>query len=161
MQQIPYANLCRERERCPWPKPMFVQIGWAEGMKYTGKYGYPILNDMSAEDALNIDFAAVVCPGGFAPDFFRRSQPMKETDLHRASQSTKDRSRDMYRHAQSLRSKPTHNVHIYIYMYAPGLVRGRPGGPFDELIRGPLIQKKHLVPQNGAFQELIRGPGKS
>lgn len=47
-------------------------------MKYTGKYGYPVMSDISVK---NLDVSSVdglVLPGGFAPDFMRRSQRMLE-----------------------------------------------------------------------------------
>ncbi len=44
--------------------------------KRTGKYGYPLTPDMTIADVNPIDFDGVVIPGGFAPDYMRRSQRM-------------------------------------------------------------------------------------
>jgi len=46
------------------------------GTKYTGKYGYPLKSDKSADEVSADDYAALVVPGGFAPDYFRRSAKM-------------------------------------------------------------------------------------
>lgn len=39
---------------------------------YTGKYGYPIRADTSAEQVSAGDFDGVIVPGGYAPDLLRR-----------------------------------------------------------------------------------------
>lgn len=48
------------------------------GMKYTGKYGYPCKSakqcDEMAEDGTDLD--GLILPGGFAPDYMRRSARM-------------------------------------------------------------------------------------
>mmetsp|Transcript_54268 Transcript_54268/g.121757 ORF Transcript_54268/g.121757 Transcript_54268/m.121757 type:complete len:183 (+) Transcript_54268:95-643(+) len=46
------------------------------GTKYTGKYGYPCPSDHSVGDVDVVAMDALVIPGGFAPDFMRRSKPM-------------------------------------------------------------------------------------
>mmetsp|Transcript_14075 Transcript_14075/g.47650 ORF Transcript_14075/g.47650 Transcript_14075/m.47650 type:complete len:194 (-) Transcript_14075:722-1303(-) len=46
------------------------------GTKYTGKHGYPVVSHVAAEDVDAADFHALVIPGGFAPDYMRRSAPM-------------------------------------------------------------------------------------
>ena len=46
------------------------------GTKYTGKYGYPVKSHLAIDD---LDVAALdglVLPGGFAPDYMRRSAGM-------------------------------------------------------------------------------------
>ncbi|CAD7971887.1 unnamed protein product [Amoebophrya sp. A120] len=48
------------------------------GTKVTGKYGYPTLVDQHISDANPADFDAVICPGGFAPDYYRRDAAMKD-----------------------------------------------------------------------------------
>lgn len=52
---------------------LFVGTGAAE---YKGKFGYPAAADMSIEKAKAADFDAVVVPGGWAPDFLRRHEPV-------------------------------------------------------------------------------------
>jgi protease I len=39
---------------------------------YKGKFGYPAVADISADQAKPQDFDAVIIPGGWAPDFLRR-----------------------------------------------------------------------------------------
>ncbi len=46
------------------------------GEIYSSKHGYPVKSDLSAEQASPESFDAVVIPGGFAPDFMRRSPAM-------------------------------------------------------------------------------------
>ena len=43
---------------------------------YPSKLGYPAKSDCSADGLKIKDFDAVVIPGGFAPDYIRRSQAM-------------------------------------------------------------------------------------
>lgn len=52
----------------------------AKGTKVTGKFGYPSIVDLHINDALlqAADFDCVICPGGFAPDYYRRDQKMKD-----------------------------------------------------------------------------------
>jgi protease I len=45
---------------------------------YTGKKGHQIEVDANVEDIDHRQFDAVVVPGGFAPDFFRRSERLLE-----------------------------------------------------------------------------------
>ena len=47
-----------------------------KGMKYTGKFGYPIKSDMCVDDFDSKDYYGVILPGGFAPDYMRRSKKM-------------------------------------------------------------------------------------
>jgi protease I len=48
----------------------------AAGKTYASKLGYPAVADVSAKDTSADQFDAVVIPGGFAPDYIRRSEPM-------------------------------------------------------------------------------------
>ena len=43
---------------------------------YPSKLGYPCKSDKAAKDCKAEDFDAVVIPGGFAPDFIRRTEAM-------------------------------------------------------------------------------------
>ncbi len=45
-------------------------------MKYTGKYGYPVISDMCVDDLTVDKVDALILPGGFAPDFMRRNAKM-------------------------------------------------------------------------------------
>lgn len=47
-------------------------IGPKAGVKYTGKYGYPALSNKSIDDVKASDLDALVIPGGWAPDYWRR-----------------------------------------------------------------------------------------
>lgn len=51
-------------------------IGPEAGKTYPSKLGYPAKSTLAASDAKADQFAAVVIPGGFAPDYIRRSEPM-------------------------------------------------------------------------------------
>lgn len=53
-----------------------VLVGPEAGKTYPSKLGYPATADVSARDATADRFHAVVIPGGFAPDYIRRSEPM-------------------------------------------------------------------------------------
>jgi len=48
-------------------------VGPEAGKTYTSKLGYPAKATLSAKDAKGDDFAALVIPGGFSPDYIRRS----------------------------------------------------------------------------------------
>jgi len=52
-----------------------VPIGPAEAT-YKSKLGYPAEAKLSAERAKAEDFDAVVIPGGYAPDYLRRHEPV-------------------------------------------------------------------------------------
>lgn len=41
---------------------------------YLSKNGYPCVSDVAAKDARAGDYDAMIVPGGFAPDFMRRSE---------------------------------------------------------------------------------------
>ncbi len=51
-------------------------VGPEAGKTYASKLGYPAKATLAAADARADSFAAVVIPGGFAPDYIRRSEPM-------------------------------------------------------------------------------------
>jgi protease I len=49
-------------------------VGPDAGATYPSKLGYPAKSDKAAKDVTPGDFDALVIPGGFAPDFLRRSE---------------------------------------------------------------------------------------
>jgi protease I len=51
-------------------------VGPEAGKSYPSKLGYPAVADISAKGAAAQQFDAVVIPGGFAPHYIRRSEPM-------------------------------------------------------------------------------------
>ncbi len=51
-------------------------VGPEAGKVYPSKLGYPAKADAAAADVSAADFDAVVIPGGFAPDYIRRHEPM-------------------------------------------------------------------------------------
>ena len=51
-------------------------VGPEAGKTYPSKLGYPAKATLSAADAKADTFAALVIPGGFSPDYVRRSEPM-------------------------------------------------------------------------------------
>src|SRR3954453_21780031 len=51
-------------------------VGPEAGQTYPSKLGYPAKSDKAAADVGPDDFDAVVIPGGFAPDFMRRTEAM-------------------------------------------------------------------------------------
>jgi protease I len=53
-----------------------VLVGPEAGKIYPSKLGYPAKADAAAADVSASHFAGVVIPGGFAPDYIRRSEPM-------------------------------------------------------------------------------------
>ena len=53
-----------------------VLVGPKAGETYPSKLGYPAKAELAAADAVADRFAAVVIPGGFAPDYVRRSEAM-------------------------------------------------------------------------------------
>ncbi len=55
-----------------------VLVGPEVGKTYESKLGYPAKSDAAAADVAAKEFDAVVIPGGFAPDFMRRSPAMIE-----------------------------------------------------------------------------------
>lgn len=53
-----------------------VMVGPEAGKTYPSKLGYPAVADLAAKEAKADTFHAVVIPGGFSPDYIRRSEPM-------------------------------------------------------------------------------------
>jgi protease I len=53
-----------------------VTVGPEAGKTYPSKLGYPVKADKAATDCSPADFDLLVVPGGFAPDYIRRSEPM-------------------------------------------------------------------------------------
>jgi protease I len=51
-------------------------VGPEAGQSYPSKLGYPCKSDKAAGQCRAEDFDAVVVPGGFAPDFIRRTEAM-------------------------------------------------------------------------------------
>jgi protease I len=51
-------------------------VGPEAGQTYPSKLGYPAKADAAADEVSFADFDAVIIPGGFAPDYIRRSEPM-------------------------------------------------------------------------------------
>ncbi len=51
-------------------------VGSGTDKKYVGKYGYPVDVDYDIAEIDPKDFDGVVIPGGWAPDFLRRHQPV-------------------------------------------------------------------------------------
>ena len=51
-------------------------VGPEAGQTYPSKLGYPAKSDKAAKDVSADDFDLVVVPGGFAPDFIRRTEAM-------------------------------------------------------------------------------------
>lgn len=52
-------------------------IGPEKGKVYSGKYGYPAMATKSYHEAKAKDYAALIIPGGFAPDKIRMSDDAK------------------------------------------------------------------------------------
>jgi protease I len=51
-------------------------VGPKAGETYPSKLGYPAKSDKAASEVSANDFDAIVIPGGFAPDFIRRTEAM-------------------------------------------------------------------------------------
>jgi protease I len=51
-------------------------VGPEAGQTYPSKLGYPAKSDKAAKEVTANDFDIIVIPGGFAPDFIRRSEAM-------------------------------------------------------------------------------------
>src|SRR5258708_39532607 len=49
-------------------------VGPEAGKEYPSKLGYPAKSDKAAKDVKAADFDILVIPGGFAPDYLRRSE---------------------------------------------------------------------------------------
>jgi protease I len=53
-----------------------VRVGPRAGGTYPSKLGYPCPCDAAAADLSAKDFHALICPGGWCPDFMRRDESM-------------------------------------------------------------------------------------
>ena len=53
-------------------------VGPRQGQTYQSKHGYPAVADRAASEVSADDLAALVIPGGYAPDRMRRSEAMLE-----------------------------------------------------------------------------------
>ncbi len=62
-------------------------VGPEKGVVYPSKLGYPAKAELAASEINADDFAGVVIPGGFAPDFIRRSEAMLKFVRDLASQN--------------------------------------------------------------------------
>ncbi len=51
-------------------------VGSGSSKTYTSKFGYPVTVDADAAEVQNVDFDAVIIPGGYAPDHMRRYPEM-------------------------------------------------------------------------------------
>lgn len=51
-----------------------VLIGPKAGQEYKGKYGYPVKSETDIGSVSSKDFDALLVPGGFAPDYWRRDK---------------------------------------------------------------------------------------
>lgn len=51
-------------------------VGPEAGKSYPSKLGYPAKSDVAAADVTAAQFDAIVIPGGFCPDYIRRSAAM-------------------------------------------------------------------------------------
>jgi len=51
-------------------------VGPEAGQSYASKLGYPVKSEKAAREVTADDFDILVIPGGYAPDFLRRHEPM-------------------------------------------------------------------------------------
>src|ERR1041384_4284728 len=51
-----------------------IVVGPEAGQSYPSKLGYPCKSDKAAKEVRADDFDVLVIPGGFAPDYLRRSE---------------------------------------------------------------------------------------
>jgi protease I len=51
-------------------------VGPEAGKTYASKLGYPVKSDTAASEVTSADFDGLIIPGGFAPDYIRRSEAM-------------------------------------------------------------------------------------
>ncbi len=63
-----------------------VLVGPEAGHTYLSKLGYPAKSDRAVKDCRAEEFDALVIPGGFAPDFMRRSEAMLQFTRSMAEQ---------------------------------------------------------------------------
>ena len=65
----PYYRLVEEGAKV-------VRVAARSGVEYLSKLGYSCISDVSADETKGGDFDAVVVPGGWSPDYMRRSESM-------------------------------------------------------------------------------------
>jgi protease I len=53
-----------------------IVVGSGRAREFTGKFGYPVMADKSAQEVDAAQFDAVIIPGGYAPDHMRRYPAM-------------------------------------------------------------------------------------
>ncbi|MEI6684884.1 MAG: DJ-1/PfpI family protein, partial [Planctomycetota bacterium] len=53
-----------------------VMVGPEANHSYPSKLGYPAKSEVAARDINPSNFDGIIIPGGFAPDFIRRSEAM-------------------------------------------------------------------------------------
>ncbi len=53
-----------------------VTVGTGRKSEFKGKYGIPLIADVTAEQVSAGEFDAVIVPGGYAPDLLRRYDPV-------------------------------------------------------------------------------------
>jgi protease I len=61
-------------------------VGSEAGQTYKSKLGYPVKSDKAARDVSADDFDLLVIPGGYAPDYMRRCEPMIKLTSQMAEQ---------------------------------------------------------------------------
>ena len=66
---VPYYRLTEEGAQVSF-------VGTGSAAIYNGKFGYPAKADATADKVKAKDLDAVVIPGGWAPDFLRRHEPV-------------------------------------------------------------------------------------
>lgn len=49
-------------------------IGAEKNVSYKSKYGMPLKSDLASQDVSAKDYDAVIIPGGFSPDYMRRTK---------------------------------------------------------------------------------------
>lgn len=62
-------------------------VGPRAGEVYESKHGYPAKSDVAASDVKAGEFDAIVIPGGFSPDYMRRSKAMVDLVTEAARQN--------------------------------------------------------------------------
>ena len=72
-QQYQEMEIWYPRYRLREAGAQVVTVGPVAGAVYPSKVGYPCKAEMSWDEAKAADFDGVIAPGGFAPDFIRRS----------------------------------------------------------------------------------------
>ncbi|BFZ18472.1 hypothetical protein BsWGS_21511 [Bradybaena similaris] len=69
-----------------------VLIGPVAGKQYAGKHGYPVTSEVAIDNISAQDLSALIIPGGWAPDYWRRDQRflqlVKDIDAQRKPLAT-------------------------------------------------------------------------